>query len=283
MPAILGRTRVATTKTDIISPAIAPAYVGPGDVVASATSWWGLRAYTLASVGTNAVNLRRDSDNATQDFVTVTGGGLDLVSINSFQTGAGAANLWVTKLYDQAGSNNLQQTTAVNQPKFILNVIGSKPAMFFISVSNTNLISASVVPTINQPFTMSVVAQRSSNFTSVQVVLLEGTNNDQLAYDVSTNTIRMYAGTFFTASASDSAFHAFNAVYNGASSNMQVDATSNIGDAGVLGVGGNPWQFGGIPSFMLDGYLTEGGVWPTGFTLSQAANMASNQKTYWGF
>ena len=48
----------------------APAYTGPGDIVASATAWYGLRAYNAAIVttGTQAlVNLRRSSDNHTCD------------------------------------------------------------------------------------------------------------------------------------------------------------------------------------------------------------------------
>lgn len=54
-------------------------YVGPGDIVASATAWYGLRAYNAAyaAPGTNkAVNLRRASDNAACDFVIAATGAL---------------------------------------------------------------------------------------------------------------------------------------------------------------------------------------------------------------
>ena len=57
----------------------APAYTGPGDIVASATAWYGLRAYNAAIVttGTQAlVNLRRSSDNHTCDIIVMASGGL---------------------------------------------------------------------------------------------------------------------------------------------------------------------------------------------------------------
>jgi len=56
----------------------APAYTGPGDIVASATAWYGLRAYSSSQVAgtTKAVNLRRASDNTTCDFDINTSGNL---------------------------------------------------------------------------------------------------------------------------------------------------------------------------------------------------------------
>src|SRR4051812_24758284 len=78
-------------------------YVGPGDIVAGATGWWGLRAYTAASIGANAVRLREDSAfQSEQDFATIAGGGLDLAAIAAFKALHSATNLFVTKLYDQS-------------------------------------------------------------------------------------------------------------------------------------------------------------------------------------
>ena len=99
----------------ILNPTPTP-YVGPGDIVSGAIGWWGLRAYTSASIGTNAIRLRRDGGSpGEQDFATVTGGGLDLTSITAFK---GADNLFLVKLYDQVGTNHLTQATAASQPPF---------------------------------------------------------------------------------------------------------------------------------------------------------------------
>lgn len=64
----------------------AGAYSGPGDQVASATAWWGLRAYKLsyATGSNNGVKVRRASDSATQNIVILTNGALDIASANSF-------------------------------------------------------------------------------------------------------------------------------------------------------------------------------------------------------
>lgn len=63
-------------------------YQGPGDVVSGATAWYGLRAYNAAyATGTNkAINVRRASDNTTQDINILTTGALDIASANTFAT-----------------------------------------------------------------------------------------------------------------------------------------------------------------------------------------------------
>src|SRR5665213_385939 len=77
-----------------------PTYTGPGDVVGSATAWWGLRAYSAATIGGNVVDIKRASDNTTQTFVSLTTGALDVASIATFLTSTTGV---VTKLYDQTG------------------------------------------------------------------------------------------------------------------------------------------------------------------------------------
>src|SRR5215475_13389161 len=142
-------------------------YNGPGDVVSGANNWWGLRAYNAAAIGNNAIRLRRDSDNAEQNIATVSGGGLDSSAITTFK---GAANLFVVKLYDQtASANDLTQSTAANQPQFLLSVLGSLPGIFFVRASSLYLVGS--VHSLSQPYTTSTVTQRTGSFTSRQNVL----------------------------------------------------------------------------------------------------------------
>lgn len=65
---------------------VASAYVGPGDIVSGATAWYGLRAYNAAyATGSNkAINVRRASDNTTQDILILSNGNLDIASANTF-------------------------------------------------------------------------------------------------------------------------------------------------------------------------------------------------------
>ena len=54
-----------------VMPQAAAAYAGPGNVISGASAWWGLRGYSAAAVGANAVQLRRDSDNVVPIFRNV--------------------------------------------------------------------------------------------------------------------------------------------------------------------------------------------------------------------
>lgn len=60
----------------------APSFTGIGDVVSSATAWYGLRAYnaSYASSTGKAANIRRASDNVQCDFDVTTAGGFGLTT-----------------------------------------------------------------------------------------------------------------------------------------------------------------------------------------------------------
>jgi len=238
---------------------IAPAvYAGPGDIVASAAAWFGLRAYTNASIGANAIRLRRSSDNAEQDFATVAGGGIDLTAITSFK---GAANLFVTKLYDQTGNGNvLSQATAGNQPAFTLSGLGSLPIITFDGVSNHTLSNGAESLTISAPTSLSWVAINTAASSAQDAVWSSANGNFQAQYNNSgANQVLIYAGTVLSATASDSNWHALAGVFNGASSDMVVGGTSNTGNTG--GSSGDTTEFlGGISGgTTFAGSLTEMG------------------------
>src|SRR5260370_42663019 len=79
--------------------------------------YWGLRAYSAATIGTNALHLVRN-DAATATIVTVAGGGLDMASVNSFMSGHTAK---VDTLFDQTGNgHDLTQSTDAKRPAFLL-------------------------------------------------------------------------------------------------------------------------------------------------------------------
>ena len=64
----------------------ASTYTGPGDIVSGATAWYGLRAYkaSYATGSNNALNIRRTSDNSTENIVILSSGALDIATANSF-------------------------------------------------------------------------------------------------------------------------------------------------------------------------------------------------------
>lgn len=61
-------------------------YLGPGNVVSGASAWYGVRAYnqTYATALGNALQLRRASDNTTQNVAVLSTGLLNTASANTF-------------------------------------------------------------------------------------------------------------------------------------------------------------------------------------------------------
>jgi hypothetical protein len=86
------------------------------------------------------------------------------------------------------------------------------------------------------------------------------------------------------ATASDGSWHALQGVLNGgASSDINVDGTQNIGAAGANAfVGSVKYGSAGAAQFM-NGTVVEIGVWNSAFNSTQSSNMSSNQHSYWGF
>jgi hypothetical protein len=83
----------------ILGRAAGSTYVGPGDLIATTYFWGGLRAYSNATAAAlaNAIQVRRASDNTTQDIKVLSTGALDVASALSFAgvdaTGTGAISL----------------------------------------------------------------------------------------------------------------------------------------------------------------------------------------------
>lgn len=67
---------------------LAPAatYSGPCNIVSGATAWYGLRACSAAyaAAGSNAINVRRASDNTTENIAVLSTGALNISAANTF-------------------------------------------------------------------------------------------------------------------------------------------------------------------------------------------------------
>jgi hypothetical protein len=84
--------------------------------------------------------------------------------------------------------------------------------------------------------------------------------------------------------ASQSAWHAMNAVTNGASSVSNVDGTETTGNVlSANGFSNTILELGRVDGWgNLTGMETEGGFWPGSFSFGQRTSMCHNQFTYWG-
>lgn len=282
---VLTQTTYHQSTTIIPSFPAAAAYVGPGDVVSGATAWYGLRAYSNATKGSNAIRIRRISDNSEQDFVTLSTGALDIASIATFLS---ATSGKIVSVYDQTGNGNtLTQATAGAQPSYVDSGIGSLPTASFALVGGGQFWASGSwngTSTIGQPFTLTSVSNYAGNATDGFGALQFSTATIAIFWVDSPPTIGIYAPTpGLTASAALSTWEAFQGVGNGVSSDANLNGTANTGTTGSTAFGGATVQLGNGGGGRFVGSWVEGGMWNAGFTSGQSSSMSSNQHSYWGF
>jgi hypothetical protein len=262
-------------------------YSGPGDVVSSAVAWWGLRGYNAAyATGSNpAVDLQ---DQAGANPITInilSNGKLDVASINTWVTAHSVTTIKVAKVYDQTGNaHHLTQVTLALMPALTLNALGTNPAL--TGNNSVNMIGGAL--TIQaQPFTFSSVAKNTSSGTQGALFSdVSGNFEGVFNFSGSANTVAIFAGAgpnSFTAS--DASTHAMQFVFNGASSDMNVDGTQNTNSAGTGSVAASDQirLFQGVAGGLFTGFEYELGYWASAFSTTQSSNVSSNQHAYWGF
>lgn len=107
-------------------------YQGVGDIVSGATGYWGLRAYNAAYAtgSNNAINIRRASDNTTENIVILTTGALDVATAATF------AGTDATASCSTSGSSTtLNCTSASSTPN-------TKDQIYGTGISNPTLITS---------------------------------------------------------------------------------------------------------------------------------------------
>ena len=259
------------------------AYVGPGDIVSGVTAWYGLRAYSaaVAATGTQkAINIRRASDNTTKDILIRKSGNLDTPTASTF---CASTTCYVTKWYDQSGNgNNVVQPTTTYQPQLVFNCIGSLPCISFVRGSSQYL--AVTASSNGQPNSVSAVAVRTGYTTSQQTIISGSTSTEELLYFRSiANVVNIFAGNSNSVTANDNAWHAFQGVFNGVSSYLNVDGTDNSISAGNQVWNQTIYLGADVNGDYLQGSLGEAGVWlGTTFSSTNRSALCHNQYTYWG-
>lgn len=268
---------------------------GPGDCVSGATAWWGLRPYTTSYSG-NIVDVCDVATGAICGTATASGGVVTFPLISGLSCN-GAISCNISKFYDQSGSNkcnsntspcDVAQSTNANRPLLVFNCLGALPCARGTIAAATYLVTATTKAVVNQPYTVSSVSRRTGSFTSQQGVGFSVTTNDAIfGFTSSTNTVFMaiVGQTSLTASASDSAAHAFQMVYNSASSDINVDNTRTTGTVAVataFGPRAYTLMSGSSASNHFTGDFFEVGIWGSAFSSTQETNMCHNQFIYWG-
>lgn len=262
--------------------AAVPSFVGPLDGLPAPLAAYSFRRLLSAYAANKAVNIRRSSDSAAQDFGFDASGNFDSAGAAAF---IGGGSGFIATWYDQSGNGlDLTQGTAGAQPNALLPsaLVNSQPAAGFTS-SALRLIAASI-PSTAPPFTLMAVAARTAAFTSFSFILGMTSATPVMDFSNATNTVRFTAGTARTIGASDSVAHCLAASINGASSRWCVDGAASAfagtpGTNSLTGLGVGAYSAGGNP---LTGVIPEALLFASALSDGNMQTIQANQKTCYG-
>lgn len=262
-------------------------YVGPGDIIASATAWWGLRCYTTAYVG-NVADIYAPLD-ASHTLLTCSAGGVLNETLQALATTC-AVSCTVKTLYDQSGALactpstacDAAQATEANRPTFIVSCTGGKPCLR--GSGSQSLTTLGLQNPLAQPNFVAAVANRTGNTSGNSGIFGDTNANAAFDFNASVNTVLLYAGSALTATAADNAFHTLQYTLNGASSEIIVNGGTPVTGAAGAGVMSSSLSLflDGFGNF-LTGDITEVGLWVSAPSSTPKATLNSNQRAYWGF
>lgn len=285
-------------------------YSGPVDVVGSPLYAYALRAISSADRGNAIINLCDDAGANCADIATdATTGAMNNPGTLGANNCATSNTCRVKTWYDRSGANscggsacNVTQATTANMPTLTWSCINSKPCLVFGATHWLG--SAATAPSFTGG-TLSAVSQRTGAFTTAANIISVGNTGSQgnLNYRQVANTLQMFLGTAgqTVGNITDSNYHTFQAVFNGASSvlvcgggagsNCSTGGTATsispgttatgINTAVCIGAGTAAGPCNGT-SNPLTGQLTEALGYSTVFNATQYGNMTTNQYAYWG-
>lgn len=269
-------------------------YQGPGDIKAGAAAWWGLRAYSLAKAGTPAANICNAGDANCADINTLSNGTFDVLTARSSPLFCGAAGgtCTVKILYDQSGSTNcaaaachLTNNTAALRPVLTFNCQSGLACM--TTSSATGISTSSANSSIAQPFTLVGMGQRTGNFTVYNTLLSNAAGSVGLYYHTTGNADFIVNLVDHDFAASNSAWHALQAIGNGASSSGTSDGTTTAISAAATAFTSaaliRAFNDTAPPGDAFIGTTTEFGIWPVAFSTTELALMNSNMHAFWSF
>jgi len=198
------------------------------DIYPTASAAYSLRLLRGAFYTSNAIRVRRSSDNTEQNIGFTTSGNLNTTALTSF---VGAGNGFIVTWFDQSGNgSNSSQTTPSNQPQIVsagsVLMQGANPTVSFNGTSN--FMDAAGVTTGNPK---SIFISTKSNYIgTLEKVLFDSVNTNQaLLYKDPSNFISIGFGTFTaTTYTATTNFILYSVLHNSTASNMYVNSANQI-------------------------------------------------------
>jgi hypothetical protein len=255
----------------------------PLDIItaASAGAGYGLRKIK-SSYGGPCCNIRRSSDNATQD-IGFAGTDFDVAGFSAF---VGGGNGFVTSWYDQSGNGrHAVQGTAANQPQLTLGATTTgRPAL--VSSSVTIGLTATT-PALAYPMSLNSVTKRTGAFTVFDVVISFGNSYPGIFYQNSADggigLANINSAILNSVGATDALFRvAIGVRPAGGTGSVTVDSTTVTGVLGdVVGSTAlslfDPNISGGLIGSMCEAIWFQGAL-----GAGDILNLQTNQKAYYG-
>lgn len=272
---------VSKMPSTILAPSTQPGYQGPGDIVAGAVAWYGLRPYNAAYTGP-LIRLHRLNDDQQCNISAANGGFSSTINCEQTASNGQTANTFcsattcvVVALYDQTShGNDLIQSITSAKPQLTFNCLGTLPCISFFGVQQFKTANS-----INQshPFSIMVAANYTGSILS-ETFAADG-NEVQVGYNAFTSDdIYATAGTLFHLTGNPpGVFRTIQFIVNDPTSFLTINGTATAETAGTNAFASQA-IFGAFT-----GQFVECGMWPIAFTAAQQTAINNNTRSYWGF
>jgi hypothetical protein len=269
----------------VFAPSIANivTYSGPGDI--KTFDWWGgMRAYSRATIGSPAIRVMA-ADTTQTDIVTLFDGSLDAATLAAFIVAHGSCVLM--KVYDQSGNGNDASVISTYSPAVLANALNTS---YGIDCSTEGHFGTSATFSASQPYAMVSVLKATSYdgsqiFMSAHDSAFEGAHIQFAGTSPPINQ-HGYAGNDVETPTTKDVFHAFQFVFNGASSVFRQEASEVTLDAGshsLSGVKIRLFSYQALGSnFVFDGIWLESGYCASTIGSSDRDALNSNMHAAYG-
>ena len=234
-------------------------FTGLLDTYTGAAAAYSLRRLAGTYTGA-AIRVRRDSDDAEQDIGFDSNGDLDTTALATFCSGTdGFVKVW----YDQAGSNDAEQTTTGSQPKIydsstgvVINANSLRPSLLFLT---SRLISTTL--SVNGSLSVFGVGESNSIFRDTIFDSFESTSTAELRiqspmkYLIGDGNLVPQVDTHYLFSAVQISGVSFTGYYNG---NLDLTTSTTTAELDGISIGvmrGNPNPLSGTT--YMNGYIDE--------------------------
>ena len=219
MAAGVGAFALAGQSASLVPPVAT--YVGPGDVAGWGTAYgyWGLRAYNASKIGANCLDVCANQIGAAVNLTTVVIGSNGYVNLS----GIGFSPIYVQRIYDQVGSQDLFLNSG-GREILQTNMVGGKPAIAFLGDYYSSSANAVALP---QPLSVGAVV-RFNTYVAGGEVFTDGSFGFQPIVNTSANVVGQTFGisTAHYTNVADNNFAALVSVANGNTlSSMAVNGT----------------------------------------------------------